>query len=131
MAIATAAGDPTEIPRSHANLSTVLEKGGFVEDALEQALGRSREPSGTSGPSSSFGIFLAANAAAMLIELGRYPEAAEVLEPQVPHVLPGVSTFHVHMTLAHLAVRTGDLSSARQHLEIAEPPRAASRTRSS
>ncbi len=119
VAIATAAGDPTEIPRSHANLSTVLEQGGFVEDALEQALA-GLEAIRHFGAELGFEIFLAANAAAMLIELGRYPEAAEVLEPQVPHVLPGVSTFHVHTTLAHLAVRTGDLASARHHLEIAE-----------
>jgi len=39
----------------------------------------------------------------------RQPGERRFLEPQVPHVLPGVSTFHVHTTLAHLAIRTGDL----------------------
>lgn len=119
VAIATAAGDPTEIPRSHANLGTVLEMGGFVEDALKESLA-GLEAIRLFGTELGFGIFLAVNAAAMLIELGRYQEAADLLEPQVAHVLPGVSTFHVHVTLAHLAVRTGDLSSARRHLAIAE-----------
>ena len=72
------------------------------------------------GTELGFGIFLTVNAAAMLIELGRYQESADLLGPQVANVLPGVSTFHVHVTLAHLAVRTGDLASARQHLAIAE-----------
>ena len=55
----------------------------------------------------------------MLIELGRYPEATDLLESQLPNVLPGLSTIHLHDTWAHLAVRTGDLAEARRHLEIA------------
>jgi DNA-binding CsgD family transcriptional regulator len=117
--IATAAGDPTEIPRSHANLSTVLEMGGFVEEAYTESVA-GLEAVRRLGDELGFGIFLSANAAAMLIEMGRYAEAADLLEPQIAQVLPGVSTFHVHVTLAHLAVRTGDLSAARDHLAIAE-----------
>jgi DNA-binding CsgD family transcriptional regulator/tetratricopeptide (TPR) repeat protein len=116
---ATEAGDPTEIPRSHANLGTVLEQGGFVEEALEVSLA-GVEAIRPYGSEFSFGIFLSVNAAAMLIELGRYPEATELLERQVAHVLPGVSTMQVHVVFAHLAVRTGDLPSARRHLAIAE-----------
>jgi DNA-binding CsgD family transcriptional regulator/tetratricopeptide (TPR) repeat protein len=119
VAIATASGDPTEIPRSHANLGSVLEMGGFVEDALNESLA-GLDAIQRFGTELGFGIFLTVNAAAMLIELGRYQDAADLLEPQVANVLPGVSTFHVHVTLAHLAVRTGDLSSARRHLAIAE-----------
>jgi DNA-binding CsgD family transcriptional regulator len=116
---ATEAGDPTEIPRSHANLGTVLEQGGFVEEALEVSLA-GVEAIRLYGSEFGFGIFLAVNAAAMLIELGRYPEATESLERQVAHVLPGVSTMQVYVTFAHLAVRTGDLPSARRYLAIAE-----------
>ena len=119
LAIATAAGDPTEIARGHVNLSTVLELGGFVEEALDVSLAGA-DAIRPHGSEFGFGIFLAVNAAAMLIELGRYREAADLLERRVGHVLPGVSTFHLHVTLAHLAVRTGDLPSARRHLEVAE-----------
>jgi DNA-binding CsgD family transcriptional regulator/tetratricopeptide (TPR) repeat protein len=119
VAIATAAGDPTEIPRSHANLGTVLEMGGLVEEALQESLA-GLEAVRHFGTELGFEIFLSGNAAAMLIEMGRYQEAADLLEPQVAHVLPGVSTFLVHVTLAHLAVRTGDLDTARHHLSIAE-----------
>jgi DNA-binding CsgD family transcriptional regulator/tetratricopeptide (TPR) repeat protein len=118
LAMATAAGDAIEVPRGHANLSTVLEMGGLVEEAL--AVSRAGlEAIRLYGSEFGFGRFLAVNAAAMLIELGRYPEAAELLEPQVAHVLPGVSTIQLRVTLAHLALRTGDLASARRHLEIA------------
>jgi DNA-binding CsgD family transcriptional regulator/tetratricopeptide (TPR) repeat protein len=113
------AGDPTEIPRTHANLGTVLEQGGFVEEALEVSLA-GVEAIRLYGSEFGFGIFLAVNAAAMLIELGRYPEATELLERQVAHALPGVSTMQVYVTFAHLAVRTGDLSAARRHLALAE-----------
>ena len=51
----------------------------------------------------------------MLIELGA-TRSPPTCWTQVPNVLPGVSTFHLHVTLAHLAVRTGDLGSARRHL---------------
>jgi DNA-binding CsgD family transcriptional regulator/tetratricopeptide (TPR) repeat protein len=119
LAIATAAGEPTEVARSHANLCAVLEMGGFVEEALDVSL------AGASlarpyGREFGFGIFLAANAAAMLIELGRYAEAGELLEPHVAFVMPGVSTFLLHATLAHLGVRTGNFVAARQHLHNAE-----------
>ena len=55
----------------------------------------------------------------MLIELGRYAEATELLEGNIPRALPGVSTVNLYVTLAHLAIRTGDLASARRHLQIA------------
>lgn len=118
LAMATAAGDALEIPRGHANLSTVLEMGGLVEEALAVSLA-GVEAIRLYGSEFGFGLFLAVNASAMLIELGRYPEAADLLEPQVAHVLPGVSTIQLHVTLAHLALRTGDLPAARRHLEIA------------
>jgi tetratricopeptide (TPR) repeat protein len=119
LAIAIPLGDPTEVPRAHANLGTVLETGGFVEEALDVLLA-GLEAIRRYGSELSFGIFLAVNTAAMLIELGRYPEAAELLERQVAHALPGVTTIHLHATLAHLGLRTGDLSAARRHLEIAK-----------
>ena len=38
LAISTPADDPTEVPRAYANLGSVLEMGGFVEEALEVSL---------------------------------------------------------------------------------------------
>jgi DNA-binding CsgD family transcriptional regulator len=92
--------------------------GGFVDEALEVSLAGA-DSIRRYGNELSFGTFLEVNAAAMLIELARYPEAAELLERNVPRVLPGLSTIHLHVTLAHLALRTGDLAAARADLEIA------------
>jgi DNA-binding CsgD family transcriptional regulator/tetratricopeptide (TPR) repeat protein len=118
LSIAVAAGDPIEVPRAHANLATLLEMGGLVEEALEQSLA-GIEALRLYGSEVGFGIFLPVNAASMLIELGRYPEAAALLASQIARAQPGVITIFVHGTLAHLAMRTGDLAAARDHLEIA------------
>ncbi len=112
------ADDPTAIPRAYANLGSVLEMGGFVEEALEVSRAGA-DSARRYGSELSFQTFLEVNAAAMLLELGRYPEAAELLERNVARGRPGISTIHLHATLAHLAVRTGDLVGARRHLETA------------
>ena len=93
--------------------------GGFVEEALAVSLAGVERSRASSAPSSASGSSSSVNAAAMLIELGALPGGRDLLERNVPHVLPGVSTFHLHVTLAHSAVRTGDLAAARRHLEIA------------
>ena len=118
LAIASPADDPTSIPRAYANLGSVLEMGGFVEEALEVSLAGA-ESMRRYGSELTFLTFLEVNAAAMLIELGRYPEAAVLLEANDARVLPGVSTIHLRVTRAHLAIRTGDLGAARRHLEVA------------
>jgi DNA-binding CsgD family transcriptional regulator/tetratricopeptide (TPR) repeat protein len=116
--LAAPADDPAAIPRAQANLGTVLEMAGFVEEALAVSLA-GVESTRRYGTEMSFAIFLEVNAAAMLIELGRYAEAAELLEGNIARALPGVSTVYLYVTLAHLSIRTGDLPTARRHLEIA------------
>ena len=118
LAISIPADDPTEVPRAYANLGSVLEMGGFVEEALEVTLAGAASARRYS-TELSFRTFLEVNAAGMLIELGRYPEAAALLAKNADRVLPGVTTIHLHVTLAHLHVRTGDLAAARRDLDIA------------
>ena len=93
--------------------------GGFVEEALEVSL-TGADQIARFGSELGFLIFLETNAAAILIELARYPEAAELLERNLPRVGPGLGTIHLYTTLAHLAIRTGDLPAARRHLDTAE-----------
>ncbi len=119
VALADPAGDPAIVPRAYANLGTVLEMGGFVEEALEVSLAGADQIA-RFGSELGFLTFLEVNAAAMLIELARYPEAAELLERNIPRVLPGLGTIHLYTTLAHLAIRTGDLVAARRDLATAE-----------
>lgn len=118
LAIATPGDDPTAIPRAHTNLGSVLEMGGFVEEALEVSLAGA-ESATRYGSELGFRVFLEVNAAAMLIELGRYPEAVELFDRNLARERPGITTIHLHATLAHLTVRTGDLAAARRHLAIA------------
>ncbi|MEP6639026.1 MAG: AAA family ATPase [Chloroflexota bacterium] len=118
LALANPIDDPASIPRAHANLGTVLEIGGFVEEALAVSLAGA-ETIERYGSDLSFRTFLEVNAAAMLIELGRYREADELLETNVSRVLPGISSVQLHDTQAHLAIRMGDLASARRLLEVA------------
>ena len=118
LAIALIVDDPIELPRTYANLGSMLEVGGFVEEALETSLAGA-ESTGRYGGELSFRWTLETNAALMLIELARYPEAEFLLEQNVKHVLPGVSTIHLYSTYAHLLMRTGDLATASRHLELA------------
>ncbi len=118
LAIALPADDPTEVPRAYVNLGSVLEMGGFIEEALEVTLTGAASALRYS-TELSFRAFLEVNAAGMSIELGRYPEAAVLLERNANRVLPGVTTIHLHVTLAHLHLQTGDLAAARRDLEIA------------
>ena len=92
--------------------------GGLVEEALAISLAGAEYARGYGGEL-SFRTFLEVNAAAMLIELGRYPEAVDLLAPRVSRVRPGVTTIHLHLTLAHVHLRMGDLAAARKHLDIA------------
>ena len=118
LAMADPADDPTVIPRAYANLGSVLEMAGHVEEALEVSLAGA-ENIRRYGNENNFLTFLEVNSAGMLIELGRYPEAAELLETNTARVLPGLGTVHLRVTLAHLALRQGDLAAARRDLEIA------------
>ncbi len=118
LAITSPGSDPTVVPRAYANLGSVLEMGGFVEEALKVSLA-GVESIRQFGSDLGFRTFLEINAAEYLIDLGRYPEAAELIARHVRNVLPGLSTIHLHVTRAHLATLTGDLPSARRDLELA------------
>jgi DNA-binding CsgD family transcriptional regulator/tetratricopeptide (TPR) repeat protein len=119
LAIAISTGDPIEVPRTHANLGTILEQGGYVDEALAVSVA-GVEASDYYGSELGFVIFLAVNAVAYLIELGRYEEAADWLERQIPRVRPGVSRIHFHGTRAQLLLLTGDLAGARKDLDVAQ-----------
>ena len=118
LAIADPVADPSLIPRGHANLSTVLEMGGFDEEAVEVSLAGTQSID-RYGNVLGFRTFLEVNAATSLIELGRYHAAAELLEGNLPRVLPGIWTIQLYLAFATLAVRLGDLVEARDRFEAA------------
>ena len=118
LAMASPADDPLAVPRAYVNLGSVLEMGGFVEEALEVSLAGAQSIQDY-GNELVFRTFLEVNVATYLIELGRYPEAAELLEVNVARALPGIGRIHLTVTQAHLAIRTGDLPAARGYLGVA------------
>jgi DNA-binding CsgD family transcriptional regulator/tetratricopeptide (TPR) repeat protein len=118
LAIAVSVGDPIEVPRAYANLGTVLERGGNVEEALDASVSGMKATE-FYGSDLGYVAFLGVNAAVMLIELGRYEEAADWFERQGSRVRPGVNRIHFHGTRAHLLTLIGDLPAARHDLEIA------------
>jgi DNA-binding CsgD family transcriptional regulator/tetratricopeptide (TPR) repeat protein len=118
LTIMSSIDDPSAIEQSYGNLAHVLGTGGFIEESLETALaGANRVQRYTDDL--RFTRFLECNAAEMLTELGRYSAAADLLAPHVANVLPGVYEPILDVTMARLAIRTGDLAAARRHLEIA------------
>ena len=134
LALAHAGRRPDDDPaRPYANLGSVLEMGGFVEEALEVSLDRRREHPRRYGSELSFLTFLEINAAAMLIELGRYAEAADLLERErVPRRCPASAPIHLHGHAG--APGRADAATWRPRAATSrspEPRRAASRTRSS
>ena len=116
--LAEAADDPTAIPSALINLSSVLEIGGFAEAAFETSVAGAATVRRTDREH-GFGTFLEVNAAALAIELGRYEDAAGLLDRNVPGRMPGVGTVQSFATRANLGLRTGDLSSARADLDVA------------
>jgi DNA-binding CsgD family transcriptional regulator/tetratricopeptide (TPR) repeat protein len=118
LAVADPVADPSLIPRGHTNLSTVLEMGGFDDEAVKVALAGAQS-SDRYGNVLSFRTFLEVNAASSLIELGRYREAGELLDGNLPRVRPGLWTIQLFLGCALLDVRLGDLIRARARFEVA------------
>ena len=117
LAIMSPVDDPTGVLRGYANLGALLEMGGLPEEALRMSIeGVQKIKLNAMDPVVAV---LEINAAALLIELGRFPEAATWLERNVARLLPGISTFHFYATATQLALRTGDLATARRHLGVA------------
>ncbi|HET7280203.1 MAG TPA: AAA family ATPase [Dermatophilaceae bacterium] len=96
-----------------------LTDDGRLADAAEVA--RRASADALSAGSSHYGYFLAAHGASLLIDLGRWEEARELLRPALAAGSAGVTGAFARCDAAWLAVRAGRVSEARRHLErIAE-----------
>lgn len=96
-----------------------LTDDGRLADAAEVAQRASADA--LSAGSSHYGYFLAAHGASLLIDLGRWEEARELLRPALAAGSAGVTGAFARCDAAWLAVRAGRVSEARRHLErIAE-----------
>ncbi len=110
-ALAERIREPTAVGRGYACLGTVLEMAGELDASIEISLA-GVEANRRLGAASTFGAFIANNAAATLIEQGRLAEARDVLNGTAGFLTPGVSTIHHDLTLARLEAAAGNMAAA-------------------
>ena len=104
--------------RTYANLSTALHNCGQLEEAVAVAL-EGVQWAKKRGLWRLQGSFLEANAAAALVELGRWDEARTLLDQRDRPIVEGVSLLNHAVVAGSLAVRTGRLADARALLDSA------------
>jgi DNA-binding NarL/FixJ family response regulator len=107
-----------EVSRSYCNLADVLDFAGASADALELTKGGVERFAGRlrrSRPQR----FLELQTAQMLLALGRFDEAQEVLESGSEPEASGTLALFGAMTRGRLALERGELASARKQLERA------------
>lgn len=103
--------------RSYANLSTILDMSGRLEEAVIDALAGSEQAARWHVYGKHY-WFPRCNAAWSLIRLGRWDEAGAILEAGEA-ITEGVSEVFVHSMASFLAVLTGRLDDADRHLDRA------------
>lgn len=101
--------------RSYANLSTILDMSGRLEEAVVDALAGSEQAARWHVYGKHY-WFPRCNAAWSLIRLGRWDEAATILEAGEA-LTEGVSEVFVHSVSSLLAVLSGRFDDAHRHLE--------------
>jgi DNA-binding CsgD family transcriptional regulator/tetratricopeptide (TPR) repeat protein len=108
-----------ELLRANTNLCDLLDLTGELERAATIAL-HGADVAREHGLERSFGTWLAADASAVLIKLGRWDEAHERLHAVLPRAtLSGLLAINLYQTLATLEVGRGELDLAMKHLTSA------------
>ncbi|HEY1334393.1 MAG TPA: hypothetical protein VGF31_09060, partial [Myxococcaceae bacterium] len=118
-AIAEKSGDFEDLYRVYGNLSFTLDVAGQLEEAVEVAL-RGLEVAGKLRiEESTVGATVLLNATDLLIILGRWQEAADLVR-NVPH-LDKNARFgpYLEVSRAQIDLSVGRFDSARQHLQVA------------
>jgi DNA-binding CsgD family transcriptional regulator len=108
--------DVDDVLRAYANLCDLLDLTGELERAAALAQ-RGVEEARQHGLERSFGAWFTADAAAVLIKLGRWDEARKRLHAALPRMtLGGLAAINLHQALATLEVGRGELDRAVRHL---------------
>jgi tetratricopeptide (TPR) repeat protein len=104
-----------DILRSYSNLSSILDMGGRLEEAVTDALAGS-EQAARYGAYSKYYWFHRSNAANSLIRLGRWAEADEILEVGVETNAEGVTRLYLQSIRAVIEALTGRFDEARRDI---------------
>jgi DNA-binding CsgD family transcriptional regulator len=109
--------DVDDVLRAHSNLCDLYDLTGELERAAAMAV-EGAEESRSHGLERSFGAWLAADAAAALLKLGRWDQADRLLHDAGMVASPdGLAALNLHQTVAILEVGRGELDLAAQHLD--------------
>ena len=108
-------GDFNDVGRAYGNYASVLQICGRIQESADVA-GRGSEWARRNGLWRSFGAFHDGNRAAALIDLGRWPEARDLLARVAEDGPQGVASLNHAVNAGPLAVRMGDLGLARSLL---------------
>lgn len=100
-----------DLLRSYSNLSSILDAAGRLEESVNDAL-EGADRAARFGAFSKYYWFHRANAVASLFRLGRWAEAAKVLEPAEETWVEGVSGLYVANMQADLATHQGRFDQA-------------------
>jgi ATP/maltotriose-dependent transcriptional regulator MalT len=104
--------DLHEMGRTYGNYGSVLQICGLVEEAVE-VFAEGSEWARRNGVWRTYGIFHDANRASVLIDLGRWTEARDLLARAAEAEPQGVAGLNHAVNAGPLAVRMGDLELAR------------------
>jgi DNA-binding CsgD family transcriptional regulator/tetratricopeptide (TPR) repeat protein len=107
LAIAEELQEPTDLGRAYSNLPTSLEACGDLDRAVALSL-EGAEIARRVGTWQTFGIFHESNAAGMLLKLGRWDEAQELLDTREPFLSEGVHRLNHHLYAGMVRVLRGD-----------------------
>jgi DNA-binding CsgD family transcriptional regulator/tetratricopeptide (TPR) repeat protein len=111
--------DIDDLLRAYANLCDLLDLTGELERAAATAL-HGAEVAREHGLERSYGTWLAADASAVLIKLGRWDEARERQHGVLPQTTSGgLVAINLYQAVAALEVGRGELDLATEHLRSA------------
>jgi DNA-binding CsgD family transcriptional regulator/tetratricopeptide (TPR) repeat protein len=119
LAIAEEVGEVEEMARPYVNLGHLLAISGHLNEAVDVSL-RGAEVARNWGLETTYGIFLTANAADALFELGRWTEMRAAIQSIERRSQSRPDVGFMHLIAARLDVAEGDFLRARERLDGAK-----------
>ena len=119
LAIAEEVGDVEEIARPYVNLGHLLAVFGHLQEAVDISL-RGADVARRWGLETTYGVFLTANAADALFELGRWTEMRAAIQSIERRSRSRPDAGFVHLIAARVDVAQGDFLRTRERLDEAK-----------
>ena len=115
LAVSIDAADQDDVGRAHANLATILDLAGRLDESIEISLAGAAAM-GRVGLATTYGVFNQLNAADGLFQRGRWSEMADLLDEILP-IATGTAALYGLQVHARLLVGRGEIELARRTLE--------------